>query len=69
MSREEAYRMVQENAMAAWEEPALTFRERVRSDPRVTGRLIPEVLESCFDAARQLSHVAVIFGRVGLDGP
>jgi adenylosuccinate lyase len=69
MSREEAYRVVQENAMAAWEEPALTFRKRVGSDSRVTGRLTPEVLESCFEAARQLSHVDEIFGRVGLDGP
>ncbi len=69
MSRDEAYLVVQENAMAAWEEPARTFRERLGGDPRVTARLTPEALEPCFDAARQLSHVDVIFGRVGLDGP
>jgi adenylosuccinate lyase len=67
--REEAYRVVQENAMAAWEEPARSFRERLAGDPRVTARLSPEALEPCFDAARQLSHVDVIFERVGLDGP
>jgi adenylosuccinate lyase len=69
MTREEAYRVVQENAMAAWEEPATTFRERVGRDPRVTSRLSPSALEACFDTGRQLSHVDVIFERVGLGGP
>jgi len=66
ITREEAYRIVQENAMAAWEEGAPTFRERITGDERVTGRIDPAELEACFDESRQLRHVDTIFRRVGL---
>ena len=66
MTREEAYRVVQENAMEAWEERQTTFRDLVTADPRIRERLDARTLEACFDARRQLSHVEVIFDRVGL---
>ncbi|MFO7767449.1 MAG: adenylosuccinate lyase [bacterium] len=67
ITREEAYRIVQENAMAAWEEGGPTFRERITKDERVAGRIAPAELEACFDETRQLRNVDTIFRRVGLD--
>ena len=41
MSREEAYRLVQEHAMNAWKED-LVFRDLVQRDPAISSRL-PEL--------------------------
>ena len=67
ITREEAYKIVQENAMAAWEEGGPTFRERILTDERVTGKIEPADLEACFDETNQLRNVDTIFQRVGLD--
>lgn len=66
MAREEAYAVVQENAMEALEKKEKTFRELIDRDGRVTERLSADEIEACFDARRQLSHVDTILGRVGL---
>jgi len=63
MRREEAYAVVQENAMAAWEGGA-NFRERIRGDERVKGVLSPEELDRTFDLAYNLRHVDQVFDRV-----
>jgi adenylosuccinate lyase len=63
MPRDEAYKAVQENAMAAWEAED-TFRERVAKDSRVTKYLTPKDLEQTFDLQRQLRNVDRIFDRV-----
>jgi len=62
-SREDAYKWLQENAMAAWETDA-NFRERVGADPRITKFLKPAELERAFDLRRQLRQVDTIFQRV-----
>jgi adenylosuccinate lyase len=67
--REDAYKWVQENAMAAWEgdQPAqagMSFRERVSRDSRIGGFLNGAALERTFDLARQLRSVDSIFARV-----
>jgi len=62
-AREDAYKWVQENAMAAWEQEG-NFRERVAMDPRITRHLSPEALERAFDVERQLRYVSAIFARV-----
>ncbi|HVN08838.1 MAG TPA: adenylosuccinate lyase [Patescibacteria group bacterium] len=61
--REDAYKWVQENAMAAWEQET-SFRERVAMDPRITRHLPPEALERSFDVGRQLRYVDALFTRV-----
>jgi adenylosuccinate lyase len=61
--REDAYKWVQENAMAAWEHET-SFRERVAADPRITRHLSPQALERAFDIQRQLRYVDAIFARV-----
>src|SRR5438552_7309653 len=63
VSREDAYRMVQQNAMRAWKE-GLNFRELVFSDPDITGRVPREQIERAFDLKRQLRNIDEIFARV-----
>ena len=58
MSRDDAYRTVQETAMRAWDE-GRSFRELVESDPRVA--VDPTVLDRAFDVQRSLRHVGTVF--------
>jgi adenylosuccinate lyase len=61
--REDAYRLVQANAMKAWKED-LDFRELTLSDPEITSKVKRETLEHAFDLQRPLRNVDKIFGRV-----
>ena len=63
MPRDDAYKAVQENAMAAWESET-SFRGRVAKDPRITKFLSPSDLAHTFDLKRQLRYVDQIFARV-----
>jgi len=63
MLREEAYRIVQETAMAAWETDG-DFRAMIGSHPAVTRVLPPEALDQSFSLERQLANVDKIFSRV-----
>jgi adenylosuccinate lyase len=63
LSRDDAYRAVQENALRAWEEER-DFRELVEADPEVAGRVPRERIEDAFDLAAVLQHVDVIFERL-----
>ncbi len=63
MPRDDAYKAVQENAMAAWENDT-SFRERVAADPRITKFLDAKGLDRTFDLKRQLRYVDAIFARV-----
>ena len=53
LSRDEAYRIVQENAGRAWDE-GRSFRELLEADPRVT--VAPAVLDDAFDLSRSVRH-------------
>ncbi len=63
LGRQEAYRIVQSAATAAWE-----GRGRFRDLIRASGKLTDAELDACFDAAASLRHVETIFARVGLSG-
>jgi adenylosuccinate lyase len=63
MPRDEAYKAVQEHAMAAWDTDT-DFRERVTADTRITKYLDPAALAHVFDLQRQLRYVDAIFVRV-----
>ena len=63
MLREDAYRLVQKNAMKAWQEE-LNFKELVYNDPEITSRVKKEQLDKAFDLQRQLRNVNKIFKRV-----
>ena len=61
--REDAYRIVQRNAMKAWME-GLNFRELVSNDPEITAKVPRGEIEFAFDQQRQLKNVHKIFRRV-----
>jgi adenylosuccinate lyase len=63
MPRDDAYKAVQENAMAAWETES-SFRERVAQDARIAKYLDAKALAHTFDLQRQLRYVDAIFARV-----
>ncbi|MGD8513124.1 MAG: adenylosuccinate lyase [Deltaproteobacteria bacterium] len=63
VSREEAYQMVQKQAMGAWKEHK-DFRELVRGDPDISRYLGSDEVEELFDLNSQLRHVDTIFARV-----
>jgi adenylosuccinate lyase len=63
LQREEAYALVQRNAMAAWDE-GRPLVELLKSDPDVTEHLDPAEIEACFDPARYLEKTDVIFERL-----
>ena len=63
MPRDDAYKAVQENAMAAWETES-SFRDRVANDARITKYLDAKALAHTFDLQRQLRYVDAIFDRV-----
>ena len=60
LSRDEAYRLVQRNAMRAWEEEQ-DFRELVRSDSELAARL---ELDELFSLAPYTRHVDTVFDRL-----
>jgi adenylosuccinate lyase len=63
MPRDDAYKAVQENAMAAWESDT-SFQERVAKDERIAKYLDAQALAHTFDLQRQLRFVDAIFARV-----
>ena len=63
MPRDDAYKAVQENAMAAWESDT-SFQKRVGADPRIARYLDEKALAHTFDLNRQLRYVDAIFDRV-----
>jgi adenylosuccinate lyase len=64
LSRDEAYRLVQRNALAAWDEER-DFQALVSSDPEIRSRLDESVLAEAFDLGAALRHVDVLFERLG----
>jgi adenylosuccinate lyase len=67
VSREDAYRLVQRNAMPAWEEGA-DFLALLKADPEVSKALKPAELEALFDLGYHTKHVDTIFRRVFGEG-
>lgn len=65
LPREEAYRMVQDNAMKVWEEKK-DFLSLLEADGRITSHLSKEELKSLFDYDYYLIYVDNIFERLGL---
>jgi adenylosuccinate lyase len=63
ISREEAYRWVQRNAMKVWETRE-DFKSLVLRDPDISSRLSPKEINAVFNAQRYLKHVDEIFRQV-----
>src|SRR5690348_2086166 len=60
LARDDAYRLVQRNAMRAWDEE-LDFRELVRADDDIASRI---ELERVFDLGAYTQHVDTVFSRL-----
>jgi adenylosuccinate lyase len=73
VSREDAYRIVQRNAMATWTalgtEGARSFRENLEADAEVAGRLDRAALERALDPRLHLRHVDAVLARVFGEAP
>jgi adenylosuccinate lyase len=65
LTREEAYKMVQDNAMRAWEEKK-GFLSLLEADGRITTHLSKDELKSFFDYGYYLKYVDNVFERLGL---
>ena len=63
MSREDAYRAVQRNAMAAWDGKG-RFSDLLKEDEEITSFLGSATIDALFDTAYHLKHVDTIFRRV-----
>ncbi len=63
VNREEAYKIVQRNAMKVWEHGA-DFKTELLGDPEVTAALTPAEIEDKFDLGYHTKHVDKIFARV-----
>src|SRR5438876_10970815 len=60
LARDDAYRLVQRNAMRAWDEE-LDFRELVRAAGEIAGRV---EVDKVFDEAAYTEHVDTVFERL-----
>jgi adenylosuccinate lyase len=65
LGRQEAYKMVQRNAMVCWEEKT-SFLELLGKDADVTNVLSKNELAELFDYNYYTRHVDEIFARLGL---
>ncbi len=64
LSRQDAYEIIQSNAMAAWQS-GRSFRELLEADSRVTQRLSSQELDAVFDYSCFTREVDRIFARAG----
>lgn len=63
VSREDAYRLVQRNAMESWKS-GVSFQDLLKQDDEVTAALSKELIDSLFDLEYHTKHVDTIFARV-----
>jgi len=61
LSRDEAYLLVQRNAMAVWDEGG-TLHDRLSADDDIG--LEADVLAGCFTAERSLANASIVFERL-----
>ncbi|MCX7737995.1 MAG: adenylosuccinate lyase [Hydrogenothermaceae bacterium] len=64
LSRDEAYDIVQRNAMRAWDTDGLMFKDALLADSDVTSRLSKEEIDSIFKVDEFLKNVPYIYKRV-----
>jgi adenylosuccinate lyase len=68
VSREDAYKYVQRNAMQVWQDGG-SYLDLLRTDTDVQAYLDDAALESLFDLDQHFRHVDTIFDRVFADQP
>src|SRR5215213_10839827 len=63
LARDQAYRIVQRNAMRAWDDEQ-DFGSLVEADPEITRVLSPDALADAFDLRAYTRHVDAVFQRL-----
>ena len=64
ISREDAYKIVQTNAMKIWAGESDSFLELLKKDPLVSEKLSNDKLEEIFDLSYHTKNIDYIFGKV-----
>ncbi|NIA22756.1 MAG: adenylosuccinate lyase [Proteobacteria bacterium] len=62
-TREDAYKVVQENAMVSWKEKR-NFKDLIKNDPIIKELIGENEIEECFDVGYYTKYVDFIFNRV-----
>ena len=67
LAREEAYKIVQSNAMAAYNKnDGSSFHKNLLADERVTKLITEEEVEACFSPETYLQNIDAVFTRLGV---
>ena len=66
LTREQAYKIVQNNAMATWQTPGKTFKDLLLADPVLAEHLTAAQIEKLFDPSIHFREVNNTFKKVGL---
>lgn len=66
LTREDAYSLVQQNAMSVWNQSGKSFKEALLADDRVMDKLSAKEVESCLDPESYLRNVGKVFERLGI---
>ena len=61
-TREEAYKIVQKNAMIAWKQNS-TFLSKIISDKKITNKIPVNKLKKLFDFSYHTKKINIIFNR------
>ena len=66
LSREDAYRLVQKNALSAFNTDNGNFKNNLLNDNEVTNILSNTEIENCFDSSYYLRNIEEIYSRFGI---
>jgi adenylosuccinate lyase len=66
LTREQAYKLVQSNAMKAWNKPDGNFKANLLADVEVMQKLTKPEVEECFNARSYLKNLDHVFHRLGI---
>ena len=66
LSREEAYSIVQKNALLAWNDPEGSFKNNLLNDGEILKFLSVAEIEECFNPEYYLRNIDVIYKRMGI---
>ncbi len=67
ITREDAYLIVQENAMAVWGDTSQNLRDRLKKDSRCSSILKDSDLDEIFRIEPYLERIPLIFKRLGIE--
>ncbi len=67
LSREKAYKLVQDCAMAAWNKTDGNFKNNLLKNGEIVGLISAEEIDQCFQAESYLKNIDQVFKRLSID--